>query len=131
MVSTIISKISAFVLVFMLLAHNINTLTIVGGFIINQDFIAKTLCIQKEDQKGCNGKCQLRKELTENNFESNPESPLQISKRITLDVFCASTILNFEVEHIEINELKQKPLFNSKKITKIYLEIDTPPPNFS
>lgn len=131
MVSTIISKITAFVLVFILLAHNINTLTIVGDFIINQDFIAKTLCIQKDNQKGCNGKCQLRKELTENNFESNPENPLQISKRITLDVFCASTIFNFEVEHIEINELKQMPLFNSKKITKIYLEIDTPPPNFS
>lgn len=131
MISTVISKITAFVLVFILLAHNINTLTIVGDFIINQDFIAKTLCIQKDNQKGCNGKCQLRKELTENNSESLPESPLQMSKRNTLDVFCASAILNVEVEHIDINVLQQIPLFYSSKISKIYLEIDTPPPNYS
>ena len=44
---------------FILFAHNINTLVIIGDFLANQDIIAKTLCIQKEEQKGCNGKCQL------------------------------------------------------------------------
>ena len=51
MISAIANKITAFVLVFILFAHNINTLAIVGDFVINQDFIAKTLCIQKDNQK--------------------------------------------------------------------------------
>lgn len=54
MIPLIVRKITAFVLVFILFAHNISTLAIIGDFLINQEFIAKTLCIQKEDQKGCN-----------------------------------------------------------------------------
>ncbi|MBQ0788652.1 MAG: hypothetical protein KBT69_14235 [Oceanihabitans sp.] len=131
MIPAITHKITAFILVFILFAHNINTLVIVGDFIVNQDFIAKTLCIQKEDQKGCNGKCHLRKELTENNSESNPESPLQESKRIALDVFCASAIFTFETAQIQTEIKKQKTHFYTKKVSKMYLEIDTPPPNYS
>ena len=56
-------KITALLLVTILLANNISTLAIVGDFIVNQDFIANTLCIQKEDQQGCNGKCHLKKQL--------------------------------------------------------------------
>lgn len=63
MISVIANKITTFVLVFILFAHNINILAIIDDFIVNQDFIAKTLCVQKENQQGCNGKCHLMKEL--------------------------------------------------------------------
>ncbi|MGB1311990.1 MAG: hypothetical protein ACPG54_00015 [Bizionia paragorgiae] len=131
MVSAIASKITAFVLVFILLAHNINTLAIVGDFVINQDFIAKTLCIQKKDQQGCNGKCQLRKELVESQSSTNTETPLQVSKRLVLDAFFASSIVNIHVEQMEWPLQKQKTHFHSSKVLKLYPEIDTPPPNFS
>lgn len=132
MISAIAHKITAFILVFILFAHNINTLVIVGDFIMNQDFIAKTLCIQKEEQKGCNGKCQLRKELTENSSNSNKtDNPLQETKRLTLDAFC-----NYFVNGIENNNLaftKAQPIFRLYNENQIdtYFDIETPPPNFS
>ena len=131
MIPAIASKITAFFLVFILFAHNINTLAIIGDFIINQDFIAKTLCIQKEDQQGCNGKCQLRKELKENSSDSNSDTPFQDTKRLALDVFCVSSISNIELAQIHIGLSQVNTLYNTPRITKMYLEIDTPPPNFS
>ena len=131
MISAITAKITTFVLVFILLANNINTMVIVADFVINQDQIAKTLCVQKEDQKGCNGKCQLRKELTENNPESDPDIPLQETKRISLDVYCLASLCTLETKPIEPIVLKQNIHFSDLKVSKMYLDIDTPPPNFS
>ncbi|GAA4895090.1 hypothetical protein GCM10023311_19760 [Flaviramulus aquimarinus] len=124
--------ITAFVLVFILFAHNINTLVIIGDFIVNQDIIAKTLCIQKEAQKGCNGKCQLRKELTKNTQDTNnKDNPLQEGKRLALDLFCLSTICKIENTFVSSSLLKLNTSFKTPKINKMYLDIDTPPPNFS
>jgi hypothetical protein len=131
MISAIAHKITAFVLVFILFAHNINTLVIVGDFLVNQDFIAKTLCIQKDDQKGCNGKCHLAKQLSESNPDSNNQIPAQESKRMALDVFCISDINSIETTFIQY-KLPQVLLSHmSPKIVKAYLDIDTPPPIFS
>lgn len=132
MLKAITHKITALILVFILFAQNINTLVIIGDFIVNQDFIAKTLCIQKEEQKGCNGKCQLRKELSENNSDSNTsDNPLQESKRMSLDAFCLSTINKVESAFVSLSILKLNTAFKTPKISNMYLDIDTPPPNFS
>jgi hypothetical protein len=130
MISAIANKITAFVLVFILFAHNINTLTIIGDFVINQDFIAKTLCIQKENQQGCNGKCQLMKELKENAPESNTTIPVQETKRFSLDAFCFYKINPSESLNFLNNE--HKIGFNpySKNLLQTYFDIDTPPPIF-
>ncbi|WP_033961495.1 hypothetical protein [Psychroserpens jangbogonensis] len=128
--TAIVHKITVFVLVFILFAHNINTLAIVGDFMINQEFIAKTLCIQKEEQKGCNGKCQLRKELSESNTNSNSETPLQENKRLILDAFFISTISQVDTSDLESQSRRHELIKNTPKIIKMYLEIDTPPPNF-
>ena len=131
MISAIAHKITAFVLVFILFAHNINTLVIVGDFLVNQDFIAKTLCIQKDDQQGCNGKCHLSKQLSEGSTESNSQNPLQESKRIALDVFCVSSINTIDSKFIEYKLPQIILTHKSPKIVKTYLDIDTPPPIFS
>jgi hypothetical protein len=130
MISTIANKITAFVLVFILFAHNVNTLAIIGDFVINQDFIAKTLCIQKDNQQGCNGKCHLVKELKKNTPESNTTVPVQETKRFSLDAFClykitSSERLNFvnKASHIGFNPYSQNLL-------QTYFDIDTPPPIF-
>lgn len=128
--TVIVHKITAFVLVFILFAHNINTLTIIGDFLINQEFIAKTLCIQKEEQKGCNGKCQLRKELSESNTSSNSEAPLQESKQLVLDAFFISDINIVETSNLKFQSLRHELTLSTPRIIKMYLEIDTPPPNF-
>lgn len=131
MISAIAHKITAFVLVFILFAHNINTLVIVGDFLVNQDFIAKTLCIQKDNQQGCNGKCQLSKQLSESNPESNNQTPLLEGKRIALDLFCVSSINTIETNNIQYKLPQVLLTHKSPKIVKTYLDIDTPPPIFS
>ncbi|MCB0445907.1 MAG: hypothetical protein KDD03_00040 [Gelidibacter sp.] len=131
MISTIAHKITAFVLVFILFAHNINTLVIIGDFMVNQAVIAKNLCVQKENQQGCNGKCHLRKQLKESTPESHSEMPAQETKRMSLDAFCFYKIHTPE-SPIVVYKLNQKisnRFLNNPIHT--YLDIDTPPPIFS
>jgi len=130
MISAIANKITAFVLVFILFAHNINTLAIVGDFVINQDFIAKTLCIQKDNQQGCNGKCQLMKELKENAPESNTTIPVQEIKRFSLDAFCFYKINSSESLNFVSKEYKIGFNSYSQNLLQTYFDIDTPPPIF-
>ncbi len=128
MISAIAHKITAFVLVFILFAHNINTLVIVGDFLVNQDFIAKTLCIQKDNQQGCNGKCQLAKQLSETNPDSNSQIPVQENKRMVLDVYCISNINTIENQFNDYKLPQVLLTHNSPKIVKTFLDIETPPP---
>ncbi|NMH87472.1 hypothetical protein [Flavivirga algicola] len=131
MIKVLIYKIIAFVLVIMLFAHNINTLTIIGDFIINQDFIAKTLCIQKENQQGCNGKCHLKKQLAKNNPDSNNKIPAQENKRVALDAYCifTSDILDNYPNKFILPRVNLS--YNVSKIVKTLLEVETPPPILS
>ena len=131
MITAIAQKITALILVLILFSHNINTLVIVGDFVINQDFIAKTLCIQKDAQKGCNGKCQLRKELSDTNSSSKSDNPIQENKRMALDLFCISNINTVTTASLPIYVNKVNSISISPRIFKMFLEIDTPPPKFS
>ena len=112
-----------------MLTSNINTIVIVTDFIINQDIIAKTLCIQKEEQKGCLGKCQLRKELAENNSSSDSDSPLNTVERIQLDLFLAYDMIsltnNFQI--VESNSINT--ILRTRSTSQGFSEVDTPPPN--
>ena len=130
MISAIAHKITAFVLVFILFAQNINTLVIVGDFMVNQAMIAKTLCVQKDNQQGCNGKCHLSKQIKQSSPDSNTDVPLQETRGMSLDAFCLFQIQTSNnqvilfVKHLSITG------FYSQSILQTYLDIDTPPPNF-
>jgi hypothetical protein len=132
MIIKIFHKITALFLTFVLLANSISNVAIVTDFVINQDFIAKTLCIQKEEQKGCNGKCQLRKDLIENNTDANSDAPAPNSNRTRLDVFVISE-LNLSTNLSDFN-LQYKDFDADLRlflpISKSY-DLDTPPPNLS
>jgi hypothetical protein len=114
-----------------LLFNNIKTVVIVADLVINQDIIAKTLCIQKDEQKGCNGKCQLRKELKESN-SNTPNNPLQKTERTQLDVFVFFSEKHSTEEQIIINNDRSSQVnFYSKSTISKYYDIDTPPPILS
>ncbi len=131
MIKSVIHKITAFVLVTILLAHNINTLAIVTDFIINQDFIAKTLCVQKDNQQGCNGKCQLTKQLTQSETGFNGEVPEPTSKRFMLDIYFVSSI-NTVLHNTSITPIEKNKIYhNAISINSTSLPVDTPPPNLS
>ncbi|WP_372757269.1 hypothetical protein [Mariniflexile sp.] len=131
MISAIANKITAFVLIFILFAHNINTLAIIGDFVINQEFIAKTLCIQKENQQGCNGKCQLMKTLNESEPDSKTTIPVKETRRFSLDAFCSYDIKNIENKTIFYKDYYSNFNLYSTNLRAIYFDIDTPPPIFS
>lgn len=112
----------------MLCMHNVTNIVTISTFLINQDFIAKTLCIQKDNQQGCNGKCHLRQELAKNNSESNQELPAESSKRLALDVFQVTQINT--LEYINLQDFTEKPItgFYPAILPNLYFDIDTPPP---
>ncbi len=76
-----LQRIIAFFLVVILLAYNIKTASIIVDFKINQRKIAETLCVQKDNQQGCNGKCQLVKAL-KSDIESSKEMPIENTENI-------------------------------------------------
>lgn len=131
MIKNITHKITAYVLVVILLAHNINTLVIVGDFLANQDFIAKTLCIQKEDQQGCNGKCHLKNQLAQNESGTDSKMPVQESKRNVLDIYFVSDISIIESQIISFHIIKNKVFYKALITTETTILVDTPPPDFS
>lgn len=130
MIAQVLHKALAIILTIALLFNNIKTVVIVADFVINQDIIAKTLCIQKDEQKGCNGKCQLRKELKESN-NNTPNNPLQKTERTRLDVFVFFSEEHSTEKQIIINNDRSNQVnFYSKRTISKYYDIDTPPPIF-
>jgi len=119
---------SAIFLAFILFTYNINNVVIVIDFLINQDIIAKTLCVQKAAQKGYNGKCQLVKELNLNSNTSNSKAPQQ-SNKITL-VECMYIQPINEIYFITAGTISLSRTIDStvyKTIIKYY-DTDIPPP---
>ena len=131
MIATIAHKITAFVLVFILFSHNINTLIIMGDFLANQAMIAKNFCIQKDDQQGCNGKCQLTKQIKQSTPESNSDLPAQETRRMSLDAFCLIDIQVLETQNESVANVQVNSFGFTQPIILRYQEVDTPPPNFS
>ena len=131
MIATIAHKITAFVLVFILFSHNINTLVIMGDFLANQAMIAKNFCIQKDDQQGCNGKCQLTKQIKQSTPESNADLPVQETRRMSLDAFCLYDIEVSETQNKAMDSLQNNSFGYTQRLFDRYQDIDTPPPIFS
>jgi len=131
MIGSFAHKVLAVLLTAIIMVNYIQTIIIVGDFMINQDIIAKTLCIQKDNQQGCNGKCHLKKQLAQKESSNNKNTPIQGSKRLVLDVFYVSNINSF-FKKFFINPEKQtirhyiEIFFGDTIIT-----VDTPPPNLA
>ncbi len=123
----VLHKIFASILTFILLAYNIKTVTIIVNFKINQDKIAKTLCVQKDNQKGCYGKCQLVKALKKD-LQTNEKAPLPNNENTVLLLNFIQPIneINFHFFY-EVNSNFIYDGFVQKNILKHY-EIATPPP---
>ena len=132
MILKVIYKAIALFLTFVLLANNINNLVIVTDFVINQDFIAKTLCIQKDDQKGCNGKCHLAKQLVQSNTDSGSDAPLPNTDRTRLDVFVIYETTNHTIaDFSQLSRFQNNPYYRIKQPVSGFYSIHTPPPDLS
>lgn len=121
-------RIIALVIVVVLSQQMFMNTFIVADFIIHQDYIAKNLCVQKDDQQGCNGKCHLHKTLEEN--KSDDSSPQENSPRFVVKLDYLYSTFKFDNELFFMSEkLIYKNRFSSKILIR-YDEVLTPPPDF-
>ncbi|MEO8710715.1 MAG: hypothetical protein ABI405_01265 [Parafilimonas sp.] len=80
--------VSVTILFICLVAASFSNLCIIFSFNINQKFIAKELCVNKNDPAmQCNGHCYLSKQLAN---EEKPSSPFNTksSERFEIQLFC-------------------------------------------
>lgn len=131
MLKKLFSHITAVVLAIILMANHISTVGIMVNFVVNQDYIAKTLCIQKDNQKGCNGKCQLAKQLNKENPASPSELPTQEAKRLILDCYFVSSISVIDNGSKIDTYTSIFSFYTSKPYFEPTLAVDYPPPVFS
>lgn len=99
-------------------------------YITYQDYIIKELCIQKEDQQGCNGKCYLMKKLTNKVSDNNTTTPPQDDKKLIenlIFLFSKNSPINF----IYISDLELKKIAYKEKLKDSFLlKKETPPPKY-
>ena len=99
-------------------------------FIAYQDYIVKELCVQKDNQQGCNGKCYLMKQLSNDVYENNATTPSQNDKEFRgnfIYFFSKNTSYDFS----NISDFKsEKTTYYLKLKQSLFLDKDVPPPKF-
>lgn len=102
-------------------------------FKANQDFIAKVLCINKDEPLSeCNGKCYLSKQLQkvdQNQGDSNDFQPNKKTPEVRFTLFTSIqpdlTFLFGEIENPQ-NPFSQNPIYNFLHFGGIFKPPQTP-----
>ena len=106
------SKTAASFFVFLYLIAMLRPIQPYVEYVLNQDYIAEFLCINKEKPElQCNGKCHLVKQLEEQQ-KSNPMTPL----RVSLENYPIGFVNIFKLSSFQsfINSTKDKSFFYQK-----------------
>ncbi|MCB0737263.1 MAG: hypothetical protein KDC92_07100 [Bacteroidetes bacterium] len=97
-------------------------------FAINQQFISENLCENRDNpDSNCNGHCQLRKMLTEDDDNSRP---IEIRFRTDVD-YWYSVVIESVVPVLIAVEISSGFEFKSTFYNSSLQEIDPPPPRTS
>lgn len=106
-----LKKIACYILIFSFFGSQFSTLSIFLNFKINQDFIAKVLCINKDKPKStCNGKCYLSKQLKEQEQQDEKQVPKHRNGRVEV-LFCDNFQISYNISRSVFLE-KKVPLPN-------------------
>jgi len=123
-------KISAFILAMVLVSYTIYQISVMVYYISYQDYIIKELCVQKDDQQGCNGKCYLMKKLTNEVSDNNTTTPPNNDKKLIENLvflLVKNTAVNFKC----LSDLETaKIVYQHKFKDSFFLEKETPPPKY-
>ena len=101
-------------MIFLVMVQTFTSWLIVAEYTINQDFIAKNLCVNKANpQLHCKGKCQLMKRLAEE--EKQTSSTSQTGGKIKI----GDVLFTNDLQMPALSELlKQRPDFYSNYLVK-------------
>lgn len=87
---SVLKNLLALILALLVLVQPFREIWIYVYFKINQDYIAKTLCVKREIKNNtCQGNCQLMKKLAKTEKEENPSIP-QVRERAEVQIFCSN-----------------------------------------
>jgi len=90
-----LKHLTAFILIITLFAFQFSELLVYISFKMNQDYIAKNLCIEKDvEGSTCKGCCQLKKRMNEQQ-ESKKDLPPEMSGKQNIDIINQSAICWF------------------------------------
>jgi hypothetical protein len=121
-----VKQVAVFILIFLVAAQTFSKWLIVLEYKVNQDYIAKNLCENRNKPKlHCNGKCQLAKKLTEDQKENAPDNN-QGKLKFAEVIF----YLDQSLQHLSLLENVACPYHNryfDKKYTAPYYSIFHPP----
>ncbi|QCX39488.1 hypothetical protein FF125_13960 [Aureibaculum algae] len=120
-----------YLFIFLYVGALIRPIVPVIDYNLNYDYIAKVLCINKDEPElKCNGKCHLAKEIKKTLPSDNQDKPSGLPV-IDFDKF---PITSHENDHHKLNtfQFSNRLNFFSNKIGKIknYIEIQFQPPEF-
>lgn len=97
-------KLITHIIIFSLFVQSFQSVGIIINFKLNQDYIIKILCINKDNpETGCNGKCHLKNQLKKQ--ASEPDKPATTSQFKEIQLYAQA---NKKVEK------KLQPIFHPK-----------------
>ncbi len=110
----------SFILVCAIFSFQFSELLVLASFKINQDYIAKNLCIEKDvEGSTCQGCCQLKKKMHEQQ-EQKKELPPQQTEKQNID-FCVQSLgincgLYPTIENLIFNSSSKYSFLNALKV---------------
>lgn len=109
------------ILILAFLSFQLSESLIYLSFKINQDFIAKTLCVEKDvENSSCMGCCQLKKKLADQNEQKEQLPPTQNSKN-NIDLFTSEGIvLTFFPNQISSRKSIESQLYSNPNLFRVF-----------
>lgn len=103
-----VKNLFASILILSILSFQFSELLVYSVFKINQDYIAKNLCVEKDvEDSTCKGCCQLAKKVNEQQEQKQELPPNQLEKQ-NINFCKQGDTLNFLIYPI-VNIVQQKP----------------------
>ena len=85
-------QITTFILALLIFLQPFSKIWIVVSFKINQESIAKTLCVKKEVKNNtCQGKCHLKKQLDKADEDEQKQTPTNAKEKVEV-LYCHNQI---------------------------------------
>ncbi|MCD0490256.1 hypothetical protein LPB86_18590 [Pedobacter sp. MC2016-14] len=90
-------RLIACLLLFALIGSSFSRILVYAGFEVNQDYIAKTLCVNKDRPwMNCNGKCYLMKKVQQAEENEKKEATKDLLSNLSISFFERTDAFNFQ-----------------------------------
>jgi len=102
--------------------------TIIVNFKINQDFIAKVLCVDKDKpESNCHGTCHLSKQLSETDNDDQKKAPNKLKTKVETNLFLRSNSKGVNTYALGVNEAEDIYSFGEFYTSAYITDIFRPP----